>query len=120
MARAYGEEIAKAMTFFTGVYGSPLKKDLTVVETEDGTPNGYSAPGILFLSPQAIGKQVNTQAGGEPGVAAVVGHAGFADHAQSHVDRERPGALLRAPVRGARQRRRCAWNRKSTTPTSRR
>ena len=30
-----------------------------MVETEDGAPNGYSAPGLLFLSPQAIGKQVN-------------------------------------------------------------
>ena len=33
--------------------------NLTVVETEAGTPNGYSAPGIVFLSPRAIGKQVN-------------------------------------------------------------
>ena len=61
MAQPYGEEIAKAMTFFTGLYGSPLKTDLTVVETEDGTPNGYSAPGLLFLSPHGIGKQVNRQ-----------------------------------------------------------
>ena len=61
MAGPYGEEIAKAMTFFTGLYGSPIKKDLTVIETEDGTPNGYAAPGLLFLSPKGIGKQVNTQ-----------------------------------------------------------
>ena len=27
------------------------KRDLTVVETEDGAPNGYSAPGLLFFSP---------------------------------------------------------------------
>jgi len=61
MAGPYGEEIAKAMTFFTGVYGSPLKKDLTVVETEDGTPNGYSAPGLIFISPKGFSKQVNQQ-----------------------------------------------------------
>lgn len=60
MAQAYGEEIAKAMAFFTDAYGLPFRKDLTVVETEDGTPNGYAAPGILFLSPHGIGKQVNT------------------------------------------------------------
>src|SRR5206468_10251566 len=32
---------------------------LTVVETEAGTPNGYSAPGIVFLSPAGFGKEVN-------------------------------------------------------------
>src|ERR1041384_1098872 len=48
------------MAFFTDVYGLPFRKDLTVVETEDGTPNGYAAPGILFFSPHGIGKNVNT------------------------------------------------------------
>ena len=61
MAAPYGEEIAKAMTFLTSLYGSPIKKDLTVIETEDGTPNGYAAPGLLFLSPKGISKQVNQQ-----------------------------------------------------------
>ena len=51
MAEAYGEEIAKAISFFTGVYGSPSRLSLTVVETEPGAPNGYSAPGMLFFSP---------------------------------------------------------------------
>lgn len=60
MAQPYGEEIAKAMTFFSGIFGTPYKKDLTVIETEDGTPNGYSAPGLLFFSPHGLGKQVNT------------------------------------------------------------
>jgi len=59
MATPYGEEIARAMTYFTGIYGLPPKKNLTVVETEDGTPNGYSAPGLLFMSPRGMGKQVN-------------------------------------------------------------
>ena len=59
MAQAYGEEIAKAVVFFTDVYGLPFRKDLTVVETEDGTPNGYAAPGILFFSPRGLGKNVN-------------------------------------------------------------
>jgi aminopeptidase N len=58
MAQAYGDEIGKAMTFFAGVYGAPPKANLTVIETEEGTPNGYSAPGIIFLSPRAIGDQV--------------------------------------------------------------
>jgi aminopeptidase N len=60
MAQAYGEEFAKAMAFFTDVYGLPFRKDLTVVETEDGTPNGYAAPGLVFMSTHGIGKVVNT------------------------------------------------------------
>jgi tetratricopeptide (TPR) repeat protein len=59
MAQAYGDEIAKAISFFTSIYGVPPRLGLTVVETEAGAANGYSAPGILFLSPNGIGKQVN-------------------------------------------------------------
>lgn len=58
MANAYGEETGKVMTFLTNLYGLPPQASLTLVETEDGTPNGYAAPGILFLSPRAIGTQV--------------------------------------------------------------
>ena len=61
MTAAYGDEIARAMIYFSGVYGLPFKRNLTVVETEAGTPNGYSAPGLLFLSPGGISKQVNTK-----------------------------------------------------------
>lgn len=59
MASAYGEELGKVVTFLTGFYGPLAEPSLTLVETEAGTPNGYAAPGILFLSPRAIGKQVN-------------------------------------------------------------
>jgi tetratricopeptide (TPR) repeat protein len=59
MATAYGEATGKMMTYLTGLFGLPPQANLTVVETEDGAPNGYSAPGVLFLSPQGIGKQVN-------------------------------------------------------------
>ena len=59
MAQAYGTEIARAMTFFTGVFGLPARKDLTVIETEDGAPNGYDAPGLIFFAPKAMGQQVN-------------------------------------------------------------
>jgi aminopeptidase N len=59
MAGAYGEEVGKAATFLTSLYGPLPNPAVTIVETEAGTPNGYSAPGILFLSPRAIGKQVN-------------------------------------------------------------
>ncbi len=59
MAQAYGAEISRAMTFFTGVFGLPAKKDLTVIETEDGAPNGYDAPGLIFFAPKAMGQTVN-------------------------------------------------------------
>ncbi len=59
MAQAYGDEIAKAISFFTNLYGVPPRLSLTVVETEAGAPNGYSSPGMLFLSPGGMGKQVN-------------------------------------------------------------
>jgi len=58
MANAYGEEAGKVMTFLSGLYGLAPQANLTLVETEDGTPNGYSAPGIIFLSPRGIGSQV--------------------------------------------------------------
>lgn len=61
MANAYGEEIGKVMTYLSSVYGPPPKSGLTVIETENGTPNGYSAPGLLFLSPKGIGDQVGSR-----------------------------------------------------------
>ena len=59
MAQAYGEEIAKVIIYFTSLFGNPPQTNLTVVETEDGAPNGYSAPGILFFSPKGIGDAVS-------------------------------------------------------------
>jgi aminopeptidase N len=59
MAGAYGEEIARAMTFFSNLLGIPPKRNLTVIETEEGTPNGYAAPGLMFLAPRAMSKDVN-------------------------------------------------------------
>ncbi len=59
MAGSYGEEIAKIMNYFTGLFGIAPYANLTVVETEAGSPNGFAAPGILFLNPGAIGHSVN-------------------------------------------------------------
>ncbi len=58
MANAYGEETGKILSFLTSIYGLAPQANLTLVETEDGTPNGYSAPGIIFLSPRGIGNYV--------------------------------------------------------------
>ncbi len=61
MANPYGQEVGKTMSYFTSLYGLPPQANLTLVETESGAPNGYSAPGILFLSPGGIGKQPNVR-----------------------------------------------------------
>jgi len=61
MAQAYGEQTGKMMAYFGGLYGLPPYANLTLVETEEGAPNGYSAPGMIFLAPRAIGKQVNSK-----------------------------------------------------------
>jgi hypothetical protein len=57
MANTYGDETGKVMSFLTSLYGLAPQANLTLVETEDGTPNGFSAPGIIFLSPRGIGNQ---------------------------------------------------------------
>jgi len=44
---------AKIMTHFTSLFGLPPYANLTLVETEAGSPNGYAAPGFVFLAPGA-------------------------------------------------------------------
>jgi hypothetical protein len=61
MAQQYGEQIGQMMTYFTGEFGLPPVANLTVVESENGAPNGYAAPGLIFLNPHAIGKQVGAK-----------------------------------------------------------
>ncbi|MBV8807068.1 MAG: tetratricopeptide repeat protein [Acidobacteriaceae bacterium] len=58
-AQAYGEETGKILTFFTSEYGLAPQANLTLVETEDGAVNGYSGPGIIFLSPSSITARVD-------------------------------------------------------------
>ena len=54
-----GAMVAKAMNFLSDLNGKPPSVNLTLVETFKSFPNGYSAPGILFLSPSGIGTEVN-------------------------------------------------------------
>lgn len=54
MAQAYGDETGKIMSYFTGTFGLPPAANLTLVETEAGAPNGYAAPGVVFLAPASI------------------------------------------------------------------
>src|SRR5579884_1323679 len=62
LANAYGQEIADIMTFYGGTFGLPPSANLTVIETDAGTPNGYAAPGLIFLSPKVITNPVSTRA----------------------------------------------------------
>jgi len=54
MAEAYGNETSQIMSYFSGMFGPPPYADLTIVETEAGAPNGFAAPGLIFLSPRAV------------------------------------------------------------------
>ncbi len=59
-ANAYGAATAQIVEHFTGVFGLAPYANMTVVETVDGAPNGYAGAGVVFLSPRAISKDVNT------------------------------------------------------------
>ena len=61
MPQVYGDETGKMMTYFTSLFGLPPNANLTLVETEAGAPNGYAAPGLIFLSPQTIGSRLNSK-----------------------------------------------------------
>ena len=60
-AQSYGDETGKIMTFLTDQYGLAPQANLALVETEAGAVNGYSAPGVIFLSPGSITKKVSTR-----------------------------------------------------------
>lgn len=61
MTRVYGDETAKMVNYFTGLFGIAPNANLTVFETEANAPNGYASPGLIFLSPRAIGHDVNAR-----------------------------------------------------------
>lgn len=61
MAQPTGEAIGAMMTYFAGLYGAPYQTSLTVIETEANTPNGYAAPGLLFISPRSLTNPVNAR-----------------------------------------------------------
>lgn len=61
LAKAYGEETGKILSFYAGMFGTPPSTSLTLIETEKGAPAGYAGPGVIFLSPGTIGKQLNSR-----------------------------------------------------------
>ncbi len=61
MAAAYGEAVGKVVSFLSGLFGIAPQASLTVIQTDSGAPTGYAGPGLLFLSPEGIGKTVNSR-----------------------------------------------------------
>ncbi len=59
LAEQYGEALSLMMSYYSETFGSPYTTNLTVVETGEFAPVGYSAPGIIFLSSFGIGEEVN-------------------------------------------------------------
>jgi hypothetical protein len=60
MANAYGTATAQMVGYFTSTFGLAPLANLTVMETDDGFPNGYAGTGMVFISPAAVGKEVNS------------------------------------------------------------
>ena len=58
-AQAYGEAAGKILTFFSSKFGPTPDPTVSLVEIDEGSVNGYCAAGIIFLSPGAIGDQLN-------------------------------------------------------------
>ena len=106
MAQAYGEETGKVLTYLTSVFGLPPQSSLTLVETEPGTPNGYAAQGLIFLSPQRDRQASESAPAGEPDRPPVAGRTRFPRDTQSHVADQRRGAVCGTAVPGASERRR--------------
>lgn len=58
-AENYGTMADRMVGHFTSLFGLAPYANLTLIETVPGAPNGYSAPGIIFVGPQSINKEVN-------------------------------------------------------------
>ncbi len=58
-AQTYGEAAGKILAFFSDKFGQAPVSTFSLVEIDEGSVNGYSAPGIIFLSPRAIGSKLN-------------------------------------------------------------
>jgi len=58
-AENYGVMADRMIGHFTSLFGLAPYANLTLVETVSGAPNGYCAPGIIFIGPQSINKDVN-------------------------------------------------------------
>ncbi len=58
-ASSYGETAAKILAYYSDQFGPLPSGHLAVVELDDGTVGGYSAPGIAALASRAFSTPVN-------------------------------------------------------------
>jgi len=58
-AASYGETAAKIMAFYSDKFGPLPSSHLALVEIEDGTVGGYTAPGLVALATRGFSTQVN-------------------------------------------------------------
>jgi len=58
-ARPWGDETGQVMAYLSSLFGLPPYRNLSLVETGEGAPNGYAAPGLLFLSSSAAAGKPN-------------------------------------------------------------
>jgi aminopeptidase N len=56
-AQSWGDEAGKAMAFLGSIFGLPPQSTIAIVETGEGAPTAYSAPGMLFVSHSAASRQ---------------------------------------------------------------
>lgn len=59
LAREYGLATGEIVNFYSDTFGAPYSKSLTIVETDEYAPNGYWAPGMIFMNPYGIRQAVN-------------------------------------------------------------
>jgi len=59
IAASYGETAAKIMAFYSDKFGPLPTSHLSLVEIEDGTVGGYTAPGLVALASRGFSTQVN-------------------------------------------------------------
>ncbi|HEV2349370.1 MAG TPA: M1 family aminopeptidase [Terriglobia bacterium] len=58
-AASYGETAAKILEFYSRIFGPLPIQHLSLVEMDDNTVSGYSAPGLLALATRAFSTPVN-------------------------------------------------------------
>jgi aminopeptidase N len=58
-AASYGETAAKIQSFYSDKFGPLPSGHLAVVEIDDGTVGGYTAPGVVALASRAFSTPVN-------------------------------------------------------------
>src|SRR5690348_1668317 len=59
-ATPYGDELANIMSYFSSQFGALPSPNLTLAQLPDGTVDGFSAPGVLFLSAHEWSERVNS------------------------------------------------------------